>query len=287
MNAPSIKIIINNWTLSNQAGANGEKWSIDEKLDAIKSAGFDAFSSGGREPDLKDLLAKYDLRFGGAFDASSQEQFAEKISAVMAIDNGPINCQLADHDTPVEQAVELTTALMEEADRQMAEVHLEMHRDTCTETPEKAYAIAEGVKEASGRYPRINFDFSHPAIVKHLRPQNFAERLFENIPLFQQSTLWHMRPFNGHHCQIPITDGQGGFSPEYQDIRPFICHAFALWLQGPKPNNELWVMPELGPKIGYGLSCFPDIWQDAIVLGNDLRTLWNETLTSVEATENV
>jgi len=196
----------------------------------------------------------------------------------LEIDDGPINCQLADHDTPIETAIDLTVAMMSESERQGAEVHLEMHRDTCTETPEKTYAIAEGVKNRAGKYPLINFDFSHPAIVKHLNAANYAERLFENIPLFQQSRLWHIRPFNGHHCQIPVTDGNGSFSPEYAELRPFIRQAFDYWLAGPRPNNAFWVVPELGPVPGYCLSCFPDGWDDTIVLGKGLRAIWAEAL---------
>jgi hypothetical protein len=87
-----------------------------------------------------------------------------------------------------------------------------------------------------------------------------------------------MRPFNGHHCMIPITDGKGNFSPEYEDCRPFIRQALKHWLAGPRPNNELWVMPEQGTTIGYNLSCFPNIWQDTVVLGNDIKKIWNEIL---------
>ena len=166
----------------------------------------------------------------------------------------------------------------EEAERQGADMHLEMHRDTCTETPEKTYAIAEGFKKAKGYYPRINFDFSHPGSLKHLDDGNYIDRLFENVPLFQQSTLWHMRPFNGHHCQVPVTDGKGNFTPEYEEMRPFIRQGLDHWLSGPRPTNELWVVPEMGPKFGYGLSCCPDSWQDAIVLGNDIRKIWKEAV---------
>ena len=278
---PSLKISINFWTLMNQKTPSGTPWSLEQCIQAVKEAGFDAYCCGANLPGLKETLTQYDMRFGGAFDAATPDQFEPRIQAIMAIDNGPINCQLGNHDTPVEEAIELTIALMEEADRQNAEVHLEVHRDTCTETPEKTYAIAEGVKKATGRYPRMNFDFSHPASTKHLGAGNYVERLFENVEVFQQSTLWHMRPFNGHHCQVPVTDGQGNFSPEYEEMRPFIRQAFDYWLAGPRPNNELWAMPELGPKIGYGLSCFPDSWQDAIVLGNDLRTIWSESLQSL------
>ena len=283
---PKLCLIINSWTLRDQTHEDGTEWSLDEQVRAVKEAGFDAFSCPADTPGLKPTLQKYGLRFGGAFDAQKVEQFEPFIRESLAIDDGPINCQLGDHDTPVEEAVDLTLALMAEAERQGAEVHLELHRDTCTETPEKAYAIAEGFRRAKGSYPRINFDFSHPACLKHLNAGNYIERLFENVEIFQMSTLWHMRPFNGHHAQVPVTDGKGNFSPEYEEMRPFILQSFLHWLSGPRPNNELWVMPELGPKFGYALSCFPDSWQDAIVLGNDIKKLWREALvlrhTSIE-----
>jgi hypothetical protein len=277
---PSLIILINFWTLWNQKTTEGESWDTGEMIRAVAEAGFDAFTCPADRPGLKELLRKYNLRFGAAFDARTREEIETRIREGLAVDNGPMNCQLADHDTPVEEAIELTLFLMEESERQGADMHLEMHRDTCTETPEKTYAIAEGFKKRTGRYPKINFDYSHPGSLKHLNASNYASRLFENIPLFQQSTLWHMRPFNGHHCQVPVTNGSGRFSPEYEEMRPFIREGFDHWLAGPRPGNALWVVPEVGPKFGYGLSCFPDSWSDAQVLGNDMRELWKEALAA-------
>jgi len=281
-NTPSLKILINYWSLWNQQNTDGKPWSLDQRIRATSEAGFDAFTCPADTPQLKETLQKYNLRFAAAFDAANASDFELRIRASLAIENGPMNCQLADHDTPVGEATELTLKLMEEAERQGADVHLEMHRDTCTETPEKTYAIAEGFKKATGRYPKINFDFSHPASLKHLNASNYSARLLDDITreIFPTSTLWHMRPFNGHHCQVPVTDGKGNFSPEYEEMRPFIRQCIDLWLAGPRPNNELWVCPEMGPKYGYGLSCFPDSWQEAIVLGNDIKKIWNEALTA-------
>lgn len=275
--SPNLVLALNFWTLWGHPTPE-TAWTPDQGAAAIKEAGFDGITYGA-DAAIKDAVARHGLRYGGAFDTGSAEEFAPKIKACLEIDNGPINCQLGDHDTTVDEAVDLTVKLMEAADAQGAEVHLEMHRDTCTETPEKQYAIIDAYQAKTGRLPRVNFDFSHPGIVKHLNPDNYSERLWENIPCFQQSTLWHMRPFNGHHCQIPITDGNGNFSPEYEDMRPFIKEALTLWLAGPRPNNALWVVPELGPTHGgYGLSCFPSIWEDAQVLGKDIQKLWGEAL---------
>lgn len=275
---PSLVLQANFWSLTNETNADGSAWSSAQKLEAIKAGGFDAACCRVDIPDLTDNLQRLGLRYGGFFDAGAVEHFAPRIAAALAIGNGPMNCQLADHDTPAEEAIELTIALMEEAERQNAEVYLEVHRDTCTETPEKTIAITEGVKAKTGKYPRINFDFSHPASIKHLGPDNYASRLFDNIPLFQASRLWHMRPFNGHHCQVPVTDGTDKFSPEYEDMRVFIRQAFKHWLAGPRPGNEFWVTPEIGPKLGYGLSCFPPSWHEAQAMAKDLRVLWAEAL---------
>ncbi len=274
---PGLVICINLWTFTDLPSRECP-WTLDEQLARVADAGFDAVSCAVGDPALPRLLDQHGLRFGGAFDASEVEQFAPAIRANLAIGDGPMNCQLANHDTPTDEAVRLTVSLMEEADRQEAYVHLETHRNTCTETPEKTTAIIEGVRKATGRQPLINFDFSHPAIVKHLAPDEFATRLFDDIPPFQQSRLWHVRPFNGSHCQVPVTDGRGGFSSAYRDVQPFIRTGLRHWLAGPRPGNELWVVPELGPVGEYGLDCFPNVWEDAIVLGDDIRHLWTGLL---------
>jgi hypothetical protein len=281
-NTPSLKIHLNSWSLIDEGDSTTEA-GVRTHLEKIVEAGFDSYCGNPHSPKIKDLLKEHGLRYGGAFDAGSVEEFAAKIAAILEIDDGPINCQLADHDTPTEKAVELTVALMAEARQQGARVHLEVHRDTCTETPEKAQAIVDGVKAATGEVPLVNYDFSHPAIVKHLLPTNYIERLFEPalIPVFQQCNLWHIRPFNGHHCQIPITDGHGNFSPEYEDCRPFIRQAIRHWLAGPRPGNELWIMPEQGTTGGYKLSCFPNIWNDTVALGKDIQKIWAEQVATL------
>ena len=47
--------------------------------------------------------------------AAAEDQFAPCLRAILEVGDGPVNCQLAAHDTPVERAVELTAALMDEA----------------------------------------------------------------------------------------------------------------------------------------------------------------------------
>ena len=134
---------------------------------------------GSATAEICALLRKHGMRFSGGFDADSEDQFGPLIEEHLKAGAETINVQLANHDTPVDRGIELTVALMKEADRQKANVHLEVHRDTCTETPEKAYAIADGFRQATGNILRMNVDHSHFAVVKHLRPEEFSERLLD------------------------------------------------------------------------------------------------------------
>ena len=272
---PEVRFVANLWTLSDYPSADLE-WNLEEKVRAIKNAGFDGVNDRGSD-HLRDLLEKYDLGFSGLFDANDPADYGSLIRAQMACGASTINVQLCDHDTPVDEAIEKTILLMEEDEKQGANVHLEVHRDTCTETPEKAYAIADGYHEATGKILRMNVDHSHPAIVKHLQPCDFSPRLLERPELLQHGSLLHCRPFNGHHCQIPVTDGKGGLTREFMDYLPFVASAFSCWLEGPRPGNILWVVPELGPvSSGYGISTWPSVWEDCIVAMREMKKVWEE-----------
>ena len=277
---PRIHFLANLWTLVDHPSQDHE-WSLDEQFQAVKAAGFDGVTARAT-PETKALLDKHELQFAGMFDVSDPADFATLIREQMDCGSTSINVQLCDHDTPVEEAIEKTVLLMEEDERQDANVHLEIHRDTCTETPEKSYAIADGYRKITGRILRMNIDHSHPAVIKHLSPENFAERLLDRPDLLQNGNLLHCRPFNGHHCQIPITDGHGNLTREFQDYLPFAEAAFRSWLEGPRPHNELWVVPELGPaSSGYGISTWPPVWDDCIVARQELAKAWGRALKSM------
>jgi len=112
-------------------------------------------------------------------------------------------------------------------------VSLEVHRDTCTETPEKTYEIAERYHKATGRMIKMNFDFSHLAVVKHLSPDNYIERLLDHPELVQNSEQCHFRPFNGHHCQVPVTY-RGALTPEAKSYLKFVVALLKLWKKAPR-----------------------------------------------------
>jgi hypothetical protein len=126
-----------------------------------------------------------------------------------------------------------------------------------------------------------SWDFSHFAVVKHLVPANFVGRLLVRPDLIQNAQQFHFRPFNGHHAQVPITDGTGALTREVTDWLRFAEAVFRCWLEGNRDNGrEIFVCPELGPvEGGYALSTFPNSWEDAKVLRLEIDKLWTNIVS--------
>jgi sugar phosphate isomerase/epimerase len=279
MSQPVLKHFASLWTLQHYPnGSEKGEWSEDEKLAAVKAAGFDGFQ-GWAVPRSVELGAKHGLAFLGGCDANSAT-YQQRLAAFAPLKPVRINIQLCDHDTEPAEAVAVWIDMMQAAAELGLELDLEVHRDTCTETPEKTWRIADLYQERTGQPVRFNFDLSHFAIVKHLGPP-YAARLLERPELIQLSEQMHLRPFNGHHCQLPVTDGHGKVAEPARYWLDFVAAAFKCWLEGPQDGKTLWICPELGALTsGYWIAPFPDPWQDAIFAKNEFELIWQEALAA-------
>lgn len=272
---PVLKQFAGLWTLMEQPSKDKE-WSLEEKFKQAKKAGFDAVGSGPI-PEVVPLCEKYGMDYVCYIDANAKT-YKAKLEAAKATNPARINVQLCDHDTLPKEAVGVWIKLEEQARKMGLEVDLEVHRDTCTETPEKVYEIAELFKKATGRKLRFCWDFSHVAIIKHTYPP-YADRLLVKPDLLQLARQFHFRPFNGHHCQIPATDGKGHETPEFKFYLEFIDALLACWLKGAKGGEVIYVCPEFGPLCSaYAISAFPNVWKDAIHLRARTEELWQKNL---------
>lgn len=234
-----------------------------------------------RTNGFKEWIGQHGYQYGGLFDYGKGDCAESKLSEILDIGNGPINCQLGDHDTSTEEALELTLEVMTAAEKLGANVHIEAHRDTATETPEKMDALIDAYRNARAKDLKVNYDYSHPASLKHLLAKDYSRRLITRPNYLQASDLIHLRPFNGHHCQIAVTDGQGAFTPECLDYFSFVSDVFDCWLAGPHTaGRTLWVVPELGPldNLAYCLSCFPSVESDVFVLNKAIHSIWDKCI---------
>ena len=278
MSRPVLRHIANLWTLM-QHPAKENEWPLEQKLRAIKKAGFDGVCWAG-SPELHEGTKRLGLIFIGGMSSGKAREFLRLLQEQKDAGAHHVNVQLADEDTLTPEALELAMALLQ-AGRQLGlGPAVEVHRDTCTETPEKTYALADAYQKQTGELLPISWDFSHISVVKHLIPGNFAQRMIVRPDLIQRAQQFHFRPFNGHHAQVPVTDGKGELTREVKDWLPFAEAVLRCWLEDNRDSDrEIFICPELGPvEGGYALSTFPNSWEEAKVLRGEIDRLWKRVM---------
>ncbi len=253
------------------------EWSIERKLTAIHAAGFDGVAAY-ITPQIKAGAERRGLKLLSSFDCGDLQAARPRLEEQRALGVHFINIQLLNHDTPPAPAAVMAVRLIRLSRRLGLGVHIETHRDTSTETPEKFTAITRLYRRATGETMPVTWDHSHFAVSKHILPKDYAARLLQWPREIQHSQLFHLRPFNSQHCQVPVIDGRGRLTPEFADYLAFVEELFVLWLRGPRPGGELWACPEMGMSHGYHVSTNPPVWPDVIRSRTELLSAWARAL---------
>lgn len=282
--APRLIMCATTWSLIGYPNARRE-WSLGQKLSAIKDAGFDGVCAY-INPEIQKGAARLGLKLMSGFDCSDLKVVRRRLEEQKALGVHFINIQLLDHDTPPKQAAAMAVKLIKISRQLGLGVHVETHRDTCTETPEKFTEIVRLYRRATGEWMPVTWDHSHFAVSKHVLPPDYSARLLVWPKLIQRSQMFHLRPFNSQHCQVPVTNGRGKLTPEFVDYIKFVEELFVVWLNGPRPGNALWVCPEMGMSHGYHVSTNPPVWPDVVRCRQELLGAWRRAQRQVAGRRN-
>ena len=263
------------WSLR-QYPTKSREWSWARKFAAIRAGGFDGVFS----PPRPELEQRGGLLYLAVTSVGVGTPLTETFAAASRLGALGLDVQLCDFDTPLPAALTAARKIQRAASRFNLPFAIETHRDTFTETPEATLALAQGYRRATGETLPLCLDHSHFSIVRHLPPNDLWQRLAEPRELLEAATQFHLRPFNGHHCQLPALDAGGRRTPEYRD---WLRYAAALLdhERGRAPSaGPLLVVVEIGHAApAYRLSGFPDTWRDAVKVAADLRQLWRQGRT--------
>ncbi len=274
--APRLVLCAATWSMIGYPSPRRE-WSIARKIAAIAAAGFDGVCAY-ITPEIRAEAARRGLEVMSGFDAKGAADALPRLRAQRDLGVRFINVQLLNHDTPPAAAARAAVQLVRASRRLGVAVHIETHRDTATETPEKFDEIARRYRRATGELLPVTWDHSHFAVSKHMMPPDYSARLLAWPELIQASQMFHLRPFNSQHCQVPVTDGRGRLTTEFGDYLRFAEDLFACWLAGPRPGGTLWACPELGMSHGYHVSTDPHAWPDAVRARTELLGAWRRAL---------
>ncbi len=268
-----IQLFASLWSLR-QYPDRVREWSWGKKFAAIRSAGFDGVFS----PPIPALAGRGELRYLAVTSIGVGAKFQETFATARNLGAIAIDVQLCDFDTPCAAALKVALKVRTVARDCTLPFAIETHRDTFTETPEATLALAGAYRDATGETLPLCLDHSHFAVVRHLAPADLWPRLREPPALLAAATQFHLRPFNGHHCQLPALTTAGRRTPEYRDWLKYVAGLFAHEQARPTADPLL-VVVELGHAApAYRLSGFPDTWSDVVAVATDLRRQWREIL---------
>ena len=263
----SLRFFATLWSLRKYPTARRE-WSWARKFRAIEQAGF----SGVMSPPLPALRERGNLSYLSITSIDRAAQIVPAFDSAQEYGAERLVVQIADFDTPLPVCLQLVQAVVETSRARGLPVDFETHRNTYTETPEKTWALVDAYQQVAGEPLPLCFDFSHYAVVRHLAPPYWAQ-LADRPDAVARASVFHLRPFNGHHCQIPVTRNGRGRAPEYIPWLEFVRELFCfLHASG---TADAIVVPELGHDApAYRLSCFPDTWDDTRVVHRDFQRVW-------------
>lgn len=276
VSAPQLVICATTWSMIGYPTPKHE-WSMNAKLRAIKRAGFNGVCAY-ISMELATAARQAGLRLMSGFDAKTVAEALPRLKAQRDAGVRFINIQLLNHDTPPAKAAAVAVKLIRASRKLGLAVHIETHRDTATETPEKFEEIARLYQKATGELLPVTWDHSHFAVSKHMLPPDYSRRLLAWPKLIQASQMFHLRPFNSQHCQVPVTNGRGTLTAEFRDYLAFVEDLFVCWLNGPRPGDELWVCPEMGMSHGYHVSTDPHAWPEVVREREELSKAWRRAV---------
>jgi hypothetical protein len=259
------------WTLR-QYPSRAREWSWKQKFSVMRAAGFDGVFS----PPIPALAERGKLAYLAVTSVGVGADPRPAFAAAQALGAMAVDVQLCDYDTSVAKALRVAWKVRAAAREHHLPFAIETHRNTFTETPEATVALARAYRKSTGETLPFCLDHSHFAVVRHLAPTELWSRLREPAALLAAATQFHLRPFNGHHCQLPALTPGGRRTPEYRDWLNYVEGLFAHERKRPT-RQPVAVVVELGHAApAYRLSGFPDTWCDAMAVAADLRRLWRK-----------
>jgi hypothetical protein len=260
------------WSLR-EYPAQPREWSWTRKFAAIRVAGFEGVMS----PPLPELAARGGLSYLAISSVQSAETIEPTLQAAKDLGALAIGLQLGRPETPLAVALKLALKIRQVAQRLDLPFAIETHRATFTELPETLAALQVAYRKSCGENLPICLDYSHVAVVRHLLPEATWPTLATQQPAaLANARQFHLRPFNGHHAQLPVRNARGRRTPEYLAWRDRFVAPLFRHLRNQRTPAPVLAVAELGHAApAYGLSTHGDTWQDTLVVARDLRALWS------------
>jgi hypothetical protein len=266
------------WAMGRLPLGDGPDWSIAEKLERLREAGFDgidvAWTPVLPSAEAVEHAQSIGLPYGLTCFPSSVEAFEELVGIFRELDPGPLylNIQPAKKVFTVSEGASYLREWIGIGEAAGFRVLIETHRDRMTTDLRFTLQLMDEVPEM-----RLVADLSHFVVGQEiawpLRDEDHA--LVRRV--LERSDMFHGRVASREQVQIAIT-----WEHHRQWLDLFLGwweEGFRLWRDRATPDDDLIFVTELGPPQWYAITGpdgreLSDRWAESLLLKQHASELW-------------
>lgn len=273
--APRLRIQHSLWSLRKLPMNVEPEWTLDEKFERVKAAGFEAVEcwlGPQDEVEVSEALKRHDLRLVLGHRPFHVEQTRTVVEQAVRLGADFIFAQPADAFTPLDDVVRLLTEGRKIANDNGLTFFVETHRNNFTENLPQTLALIE-------RMPDIRFtaDLSHFVVVGEFYGWEEERASDRMLAVLERTAHMHARIGNGEQVQVDVGDGSGHTAQFFVRLWEI---AMRSWLKEAQPGDILPFTSELGPP-RYAITLpdgreFSDRWEQSLVMKKLAEQAWSQ-----------
>lgn len=278
-NPPRLRVQYNMWAAS-KLPRDGQEWTVDERLDRIRAAGFQGFeASANSEAEAGALAAKLrdrGLPFGLAAYPTRPEDLKGPIELARRMGAQCITAQVFGAMKGTAEIVDTLEKMYDLVNGAGLPFFVETHRGRVTQDLRRTVNVARRVSRL-----RFTGDFSHYVVAGELVGAWPADVWEAFDFLAARCGNWHGRIGFGEQVQNDIGDGTGEMAQQFKELW---TRGFRAWLKEAGPGDVLPFCAELGPP-GYSITDLAgreisDRWQQSLVIKRLAEEAWQAAQTA-------
>jgi sugar phosphate isomerase/epimerase len=272
-NPPRLRTQYNMWALM-KLPRDGREWTVDERLDRVREAGFGGFeASAASEAEADELAGKLrdrGLEFGFAAFGTEAKDLKKQVDLAVRMGAQYLTAQVFGAMKGMPEIAATLWEMYEVVNDAGLPLFIETHRGRVTQDLRRTVKVAQRLKRL-----RFTGDFSHYVVAGELAGE-WPEEIWEAFEyLAVRCGNWHGRIGLGEQVQNDIGDGSGEMARQFRKLWTI---GFRGWLKDARAGDVLPFCAELGPP-GYSITDLDgreisDRWQQSLVIKRLAEEAW-------------
>ena len=272
-NPPRLRVQHSLWSLIGLPMNAPEEWTLTEKFQRVKDAGFEAVEcwlDESNEQRHQDALNATGLRLVLGHHPFTLEDTRQAIAQAVRLKADYIFAQPLHPYVPMDEAVSFLREAVKLASDAGLPLFIETHRNNIPESLNQALHLIERMPEVT-----LTGDLSHFVVIGEFYGWEDERAIDRMDPVLQRVAHLHGRISNGEQVQIDVGDGDGDTAQFF--VRLW-ARAMSHWRKGAGPGDVFPFASELGPP-RYAITLpdgreFSDRWEQSLVMKKLAEQAW-------------